>query len=72
MIRIKSHDMLLSLYINLEMPVMQKMSVEQGLRFLEINGFASLESMDLFCFIVRRYQKNKCVFFKNASSSISH
>ena len=37
----KSTVMLLSIYINLEMPGVQKMAVEQEICFLEINGFAS-------------------------------
>ena len=37
--------MLLYKYINLEMPVMVKIAVEQGIRFLEINGFASLHKI---------------------------
>ena len=38
----QSTDKLLFIYINLEMPVMQNIYVEQGIRFLKINGFASL------------------------------
>ena len=32
----QSTDKLLSIYINLKMPVMQKIAVEQGIHFLEI------------------------------------
>ena len=38
----QSTDFILSIYINLEMPFMQIMTVEQGIHFLEINRFASV------------------------------
>ena len=38
----ESADISLSTYINLEMPKMQKKTVEQGIRIFELNGFVSL------------------------------
>ena len=54
----QSADMVLSICINLEMPVVQKMVVEQRIHFLEINGFASL--VNVTSLLNKEHMSNKC------------
>ena len=44
----QSAEMFLFIFIDLEMTVMQKMAVEPGIRFLDINGFASLHFIQVY------------------------